>query len=129
MIVDFDTNQKIVRFLFRKTDITKVQAIIDGIKKFKIRKQRDKPEILLLSQTRSGIDTKSLKIKKPKLDIAYNYNDDFEDIHKFIHKRLNQKNDKGLVLLHGKPGTGKTSYIRYLISKNANIKINKFRYF
>jgi len=30
---------------------------------------------------------------------------------------LSKKNDKGLVLLHGKPGTGKTSYIRYLITQ------------
>ena len=31
-------------------------------------------------------------------------------------RRLSKENDKGLVLLHGKQGTGKTSYIRYLIS-------------
>jgi ATP-dependent 26S proteasome regulatory subunit len=37
-------------------------------------------------------------------------------ISKRFIKRLSKKNDKGLVLLHGKPGTGKTSYIRYLIS-------------
>jgi ATP-dependent 26S proteasome regulatory subunit len=34
---------------------------------------------------------------------------------------LSKKNDKGLVLLHGKPGTGKTSFIRYLI---ASVKKN-----
>ena len=63
-----------------------------------------------------GIDTKSLQISKPKLNIEDNYNDDFKEIHQTIIKRLSRKNDKGLVLLHGKPGTGKTSYIRYLIS-------------
>jgi len=30
---------------------------------------------------------------------------------------LNQKNDKGIVLLHGLPGTGKTTYLRYLVGK------------
>ena len=34
-----------------------------------------------------------------------------------ICKRLNKKNDKGIVLLHGLPGTGKTTYLRYLIGK------------
>jgi ATP-dependent 26S proteasome regulatory subunit len=34
-----------------------------------------------------------------------------------IRKRLNRKNDKGIVLLHGLPGTGKTTYLRYLIGK------------
>ena len=63
-----------------------------------------------------GIETKSFKIAKPKLNIQDNYNDDFKEIHQTIVKRLSKKNDKGLVLLHGKPGTGKTSYVRHLIS-------------
>ena len=115
LIVYFDTNRSVVRFLFRKTDILKVEAIIGEIKKFKERKARHKPEISLLVNTNHGIDTKSLKILKPKLNIEYNYNDDFREIHQTITRRLTKRNDKGLVLLHGKPGTGKTSYIRYLI--------------
>ncbi len=31
--------------------------------------------------------------------------------------RLNRKEDKGIVLLHGIPGTGKTTYLRYLVGK------------
>ena len=116
LIVDFDTNNSIVRFLFRKTEISKVETVIRGIKKFKGRKTRHKPEISLLVNGKFGIDTKSLKISKPKLSIEDNYNDDFKEIHQTIIKRRSKKNDKGLVLLHGRPGTGKTSYIRFLIS-------------
>jgi hypothetical protein len=58
-----------------------------------------------------------MDISKPKLSIKDNYNDDFLPIHKTILSRLQKKNDKGLVLLHGKPGTGKTSYLRYLIAQ------------
>ena len=65
----------------------------------------------------NGITTFSQKIIPPKLSIEENYNDDFQLVHRLILKRLSTKNDKGLVLLHGKPGTGKTSYIRYLTSK------------
>jgi len=115
LIVNFDTACTKVRFLFRKTDLKKIELIIARIKRFK-RKIRRKPELSLLVITRSGIDTKSLKITKPRLHIEDNYNDDFKEIHQTILKRLTRKNDKGLVLLHGKPGTGKTSYIRYLIS-------------
>jgi len=115
LIVDFDTNNSKVRFLFRKTEVNKIEAIITGIKKFKS-KNRNKPELSLLVISSSGIDTKSLQITKPRLSIEDNYNDDFKEIHQIILKRLSRKNDKGLVLLHGKPGTGKTSYIRYLIS-------------
>ncbi len=116
LIVDFDTNQSTVRLLFRKTGIEKVEEIINGIQKFREKKSRKKPKISLLVSSKLGITTKSLEITKPKLNITDNYNDDFKDIHQTILKRLAKKNDKGLVLLHGKPGTGKTSYIRYLIS-------------
>jgi predicted alpha/beta-fold hydrolase len=34
-----------------------------------------------------------------------------------IQHRLNKKGDKGIVLLHGLPGTGKTTYLRYLIGR------------
>jgi hypothetical protein len=116
LIVDFDTNFSIVRFLYRKTDLSKIEKIIAGIHKFKKRKQKQKPEISLLVNGMTGIETKSLQITKPRLSIEDNYNEDFKEIHHTILKRLSRKNDKGLVLLHGKPGTGKTSYIRYLIA-------------
>ncbi|MGZ5190916.1 MAG: AAA family ATPase, partial [Flavisolibacter sp.] len=115
LVVNFDTNNSIVRFLFRETEITKVEMVISQVKKFKTKTKRI-PEISLLVNTNRGIDTRSLPILKPKLNIEDNYNDDFKDIHQTIIRRLSRKNDKGLVLLHGKPGTGKTSYIRYLIS-------------
>lgn len=116
LLVDFDTNQSIVRFLFRKTDLPKVEEVVKGIHKFKKRIVKGKPEILLLYSGMTGIETVHCPIKKPKLNIIDNYNDDFQEIHQTIIKRLSRKNDKGLVVLHGKPGTGKTSYIRYLIA-------------
>lgn len=116
LIVDFDTNNSMVRFLFRKTAIATVEGVIDGIRKFKERKAKLQPEMSLLVNTKYGIDTKSFKITKPKLSIEENYNDDFREIHQTIITRLSKKNDKGLVLLHGRPGTGKTSYIRHLLS-------------
>ena len=35
--------------------------------------------------------------------------------HLTIRRRLNQENDKGIILLHGFPGTGKTTYLRNLV--------------
>jgi hypothetical protein len=116
LLVKFDIEDDMVRFLFRKTPITMVNEILEGILKFKKNKSKRKPIFSLLIRTIRGIDTKLFPINKPKLNIADNYNDDFLEIHQTIIKRLSKKEDKGLVLLHGKPGTGKTSYIRYLIS-------------
>ena len=117
LLVDFDTANSIARFLFRNTAIEKVEAVISCIKKIKIRSRNASPKISLLVPGHVGkMMTKSLEITKPQLKIEDNYNDDFLEVHKTILKRLSKKNDKGLVLLHGKPGTGKTSYIRYLIA-------------
>lgn len=116
MLVDFDTNCSRIRILFKKTDIEKVNKIFDEITKFKVRKTHQKSEIQLLVSGFRGFETEPMEIAKPKLNIENNYNDDFLPIHQIIHKRLSKQKDKGLVLLHGKPGTGKTSYIRYLIS-------------
>lgn len=116
LIVNLDSCFSTVRFLYNKTDYSQVENVINEIRKFKHRKQRHKPEIALIVSNVNGLEIKSLLISKPKLNIADNYNDDFIEVHRTILKRLSKKNDKGLLLLHGKPGTGKTSYIRYLIS-------------
>jgi hypothetical protein len=52
-------------------------------------------------------------------DIFDNYEDNFkEDFSDIIIKKLsNMKYNKGIVLLYGAPGTGKTTYLRYILSK------------
>lgn len=117
LIVHFDFHCSTIAFLFHKTKNSQVEKVIAEITRFKKRRQRNKPIVSLLVNTQSGIMVQSITIPKSKLSIKENYNDDFQRIHQTILKRLSKKNDKGLVLLHGKPGTGKTSYIRYLISQ------------
>lgn len=114
MVVCFNNDNE-VQLLYRKTDNQKVEKIAMEVSKFKY-KEKKEPKIYLLTNARHGISTESMKITKPKWDIEDNYNDDFIDVHQVILERLQKKNDKGLILLHGKPGTGKTSYIRHLIT-------------
>jgi len=116
LIVNIHASANIVRFVFRNTSVDIVKDIYTNLRKLKNRSKKSDPKISLLINSFNGIETKSLRLKKPTLSIEDNYNDDFKEIHTIILKRLKQKNDKGLILLHGKPGTGKTSYIRYLIS-------------
>jgi hypothetical protein len=79
--------------------------------------RREPVEINLIVKGSSGLELKSMEIKRTKLDIDLFYEDDFMPVHQAITKRLNQKSDKGIVLLHGLPGTGKTSYLRYMVSR------------
>jgi len=114
LIIYFAVGASVVRFLYRNTDLNKVEQIVKGINRFRKRKIIHQPEILLLVNSRARLELQPMKIAKPKLSIDDNYNDDFRDIHNIIFNRLSRRDDKGIVLLHGKPGTGKTSYIRYL---------------
>src|SRR5262249_3109982 len=41
----------------------------------------------------------------------------FKETDLLIRRRLRRKKDKGIVLLHGLPGTGKTTYLRHLVGK------------
>lgn len=68
---------------------------------------------LILSQG-SSYSIKRFRLKPYNISIEDNYNDDFLPVHQRIMNDLNDTNHKGLVLLHGEPGTGKTTYIRYL---------------
>jgi hypothetical protein len=115
LIVNFDTSESVVRLLFRKTPFATVERIAHQIKKMKERKYV-KPTISIIVKGRGGLDTQSLDLKKTALNLQDNYNEDFKDIHDIIIRRLKKQNDKGLVILHGRPGTGKTSYIRHLPS-------------
>lgn len=58
----------------------------------------------------------TIEISSIELDIDKNYNDDFKEIDGIIKTRLNKEFDKGVILLHGVMGSGKTTYIRHLIN-------------
>jgi len=50
------------------------------------------------------------------IDINELYNDDFANADEVITASIPKK-ESGMILLHGEPGTGKTTYIKHLISR------------
>lgn len=82
------------------------------------KKPKTRSNIFMLSVSGAGldkhIDFKPFRIKNADISIADNYNDDFLSVSESIIANLNEKNGKGIVVLHGDPGTGKTHYLRYL---------------
>lgn len=57
-----------------------------------------------------------------ELDILKNYNDNFIEENEIIKSFVEKDDESGLVILHGEKGTGKSTYIRHLISANPEKK-------
>ena len=105
-----------VNILFSRTPYKEVgmihRLLISCIKP----KEIDKPFINIMRMGSIGLELSRLEIKRTDLEIEMHYNDDFKIADRTIKGRLNQKMDKGIILLHGEPGTGKTTYIKHLIA-------------
>lgn len=74
-----------------------------------------KNQFFTISTNQFGFTLKASYIKEMEIDLDLNYGEKFVPIHEKILEKLKNKSH-GLFLLHGEPGTGKTTYIRKLIS-------------
>lgn len=75
------------------------------------------PRIRLIVKTPNGFETRDFDIDAVEIDIELNYGEEFKKIDDKVNSFV--ASDKtGIVLLHGKPGTGKTTYIRKLIDNH-----------
>ena len=101
--------------LFDKSNYLFANRLVEALKAFESPAKEQDYEINIITLNSNGLDLKQLAIKPTVLDIDLYYNDDFKAVDKTIKERLGKDNDKGIVLLHGLPGTGKTTYLRYLI--------------
>lgn len=77
---------------------------------------KKKSNIKLVKSDHGHLDTEDYDLPIPPMNLELNYGGDFIEIHNVILNALNKNYGKGIILLHGDPGTGKTSYIKYLTS-------------
>ncbi len=115
------------------TVLTNDSASLDGIvqlleqnkTKYKtVVKERKDKTFYTISSSSHGFELEELSIKGEYAgDMVFdNYNDDFVEVDEVIKNSIDF-NKKGLILLHGIPGSGKTSYIKHLITGSSKRKI------
>ena len=73
-----------------------------------------KSGINLVKVEMGHMDTEEYEMVAQDIDLELNYGSQFLKVHDVIIKRLNNPNDKGIILFHGIPGSGKTTYIKHL---------------
>lgn len=103
-------------FVKKYVDFTKSQ--------FNTVDKANKSQIHIIQKSDMGLSLRKYPIKQREnsgYEFEDLYNDDFLDISDRILKSLcvpaSEKNSNGIILLHGIMGTGKTNYLRYLISR------------
>jgi hypothetical protein len=82
---------------------------------FDSHKIQQKSKIFILSSSYGDLEFTSIPSEDMSTDIALNYGDTFVGISEELVNSLNTTKS-GLYLFHGAPGTGKSSYIKYLCS-------------
>ncbi len=110
----FEIASSHVSILSKPDNREKARKFIDLLSKF-IDPPKEGSEINIISKGYDGLELKKIDISPINLDIDLYYNDDFKEVDKLIKERLSKDQDKGIILLHGMPGTGKTTYLRHLI--------------
>ncbi len=77
----------------------------------------DKPKFRVLIAQDGMFSTEEVETNEfDSIIIKELYNDDFTEVDELISASMSKK-ESGMILLHGEPGTGKTTYIKHLISK------------
>lgn len=114
-IYNIDVNSISCRHL--KTNQTEIEKeVIDIWNKLpKVKEKSKEATVNLVGFADGDYYTIESKIRSTKLNIEENYNDDFLPVFKDTIDFLNTR-ESGLVLYHGMAGTGKTSFIRHLIT-------------
>lgn len=101
------------------TNSTQAQLLIDLLEPYKL---KQKSKIYMLASEYGDLAFTALPVPSVDMDLALNYGESFLAVHDDLVDKLNNTTS-GLYLFYGAPGTGKSSYIKYLLSADIDRKI------
>jgi len=101
------------------TNTAQARLLIELMAPFKL---QQKSKIYMLASEYGDLSFTALPMPATDMDLALNYGEDFLQVHEKLVTSLNNESS-GLYLLYGEPGTGKSSYIKYLLSAGINRKM------
>jgi hypothetical protein len=117
-IDDFDSGKKeekvpqyFCRILYK--NIKNLDKILG---KFNRIEEKRRKNIFLLCKSTDGFYTRRFDVSLPKVDIDLHYNDGIKEKSEKIIQTL-KKDRSGLLLFSGKPGTGKSTFVKYITSQ------------
>lgn len=112
-----DHSQASVIFVKQSNQLNETVLTVLGMIENYSEKKGAKNKIYVVYKTQHGFEKTGFKVKRVNVNLFENYNDDFPSVAKDIIAGLNKKNKTNLVILSGCPGSGKTTFIRYLASR------------
>jgi hypothetical protein len=122
---EFGNSNDVQVYYSDAVDKNRLKKLLDTVEDCYMKKEAEKREVHLLMQNGDNrLDFIPMHIQNlPSIKPQLCYNDDLLALNEMLIERLNRQNDKGLVIFYGKPGTGKTTYLRYLLSNISKQKL------
>lgn len=109
--------------LFKNQDIDKVNEMVEFLETFYKKPKIDNQCYYRLASRNGGFYLEKGKIKEPKdFNVDMLYNDSFKKEHIKIKDFIENEEKSGLIMLHGLKGTGKSTYIKHLVTSNKDKK-------
>lgn len=112
MVAYFDNCVKIVYSGIDQEEVDHINQICE-----KHKKENEKlNNLFIVTYAHNYFSLKQSQINEPPIQMNLHYNEDFVPVAAEIENFIQEDNKSGLIILHGKQGTGKTTYIRHLIN-------------
>ena len=107
---------KVVSIYYVSTDPNSVAGVKHVFDEYLQKYVSQDAKVSILLKEPHGFVFKTHRIKPFPINLDTMYHDDFLPVHQHIKQSLTH-DAKGVVLLHGEPGSGKTNYIKWLTSQ------------